>query len=91
MAEPKIKRINTVAILFKDGERNKEAVKILLRDKLDIKSCELACVGNVGKNSIHVKFKSANIYDFICNRYHGEIVNVDDYTQVKIIDVSTHY
>ena len=90
MIEPKIKRVNTIAIRFNDGERNREAVKVLLRDKLDIKSSEIACVGNVGGNSIHVKFKSTNIYDFICNKYHRELINVNYYTQVKIVDVSTY-
>ena len=89
MAEPKIKRINTIAIRFSDGERNRDTAKVLLRDILDIKSSSIACVGNEGGNSIHVKFKSAVIYNFICENYHGQFVDVDN-IRVKIIDVSTY-
>ena len=61
MLEPRYKSVNTIAVRFYDGERNREIVKVLLRDIFKLKPSDIGGVGNDGRNSIHVKFTSANV------------------------------
>ena len=91
MLEPRYKRVNTIAVRFNEGERDRDIVKVLLRDIFKIKASEIGGVGNEGRNSIHVKFKSVEIYEHICNKHHGKIIRIDEYnTEVILEDVSTY-
>ena len=90
MAGPRFKHINTIAIRFDEGERNRDVAKVLLRDILRLKPSDIGGVGNEGRNSIHVKFTTAAVYKFICDKYHGKTIQVDEDTEVKLEDVSTY-
>ena len=89
MLEPRYKCVNTIAIRFDDGQRDRDIVKVLLRDIFRLKPSDIGGVGNEGRNSIHVKFTTASVYEYICNNHHGDIIPVND-IEVKLEDVSTY-
>ena len=90
MAEPRLKRINTIALRFTKGERDREAAKYILRDVFKLAPSDIYCFGYEGKYSVHVKFSSKRIYDFICSKHDGEYMELDRTTTVKVEDISTY-
>ena len=93
MAEPIIKRVNTVALRFAEGERSKQKARYLLRDIFRLQSRDILGVGFEGKFSINVKFRSSEVYNQVCSLHHGETYNVgtaERVSEVKVIDISSY-
>ena len=94
MIEPKVKRVNTISLKFTKGVRSNNFAKYILKDVFELEPKDIFGIGNEGKASIHVKFKSAEVYNAISTKYHGESINIDLGEEatctVNIIDVSTY-
>ena len=90
MNEPKLKRTNTVAVRFATGERTDHAVIHLLKHHFNLQGKDVFGVGNEGKNSIYVKFKSTLVYNDVCTKHHGKYFTIDGETKVQLLDVSSY-
>ena len=92
MIEPKVKKVNTISLRFVKGERSRELAKYILKDIFKLQPKDIFGIGNEGKASIHVKFRSTDVYNDISTQYHGEHlrIDLDEETTVQVIDVSTY-
>ena len=90
MFNPVIKRVNTIAIKFKFGERSNDAVKYLLKDIFELDPSDILGVGNEGKSYVHVKFKTESVYRHVCDNYHGKSYWYGETTELQIYDISTY-
>ena len=93
MTEPPIKKVNTIALKFDEGQRSKPKARYICRDVFKVQSRDVIGVGFEGKYSILVKFRTSAVYDKVCELHHGHTYDVptgEHVTKVKVINVSTY-